>query len=478
MNLAMNPVGASLLAMAPVKTPPASDLRNAPTCGSGLARDEARPSTARFCTLLALALFCLNALADPQLKIQARLLPADGALVGGQVALQLDVLTDTWFTGAPTLPELKLDGARVLPPDGQADHLNQTLDGQAFTGMRFTYLITPTAAGGFDIPALTVRATPGQATAELSGQSQPLHFEAATPPGFLPGETPLVASALRLSQSVDKPDTPLKIGDSLTRRLTLQADDTLAMTLPPPELGEVAGLSRYPQPPQVSDLDDGRGHRLGGQRIDAVSYRIDTAGTHTLPAVVVKWWDSGTRQMRTAQVPAVTFEAGADSAYRPVFSIAEDLRRLGEGRLSVSTRWLGWLAALGALIGLGALARPALLRAYRGWQARRQARQLAWRQSADCAWQQIRPQLEHRPAQLSALYLWLRRCRGGLKLASASPGLQAVLRGCYGREPAVDPALDRLRRSLATLHSQADRQGAGPAPALRPLNPVHEKDFP
>ncbi|MFJ4193439.1 hypothetical protein [Pseudomonas sp. NPDC089534] len=475
---AAHPVGASLLAMAPVKTAPASAVRNAPSCGSGLARDEARPFAARLCTLLALALFCLNAFAVPQLKVQARVQPAEGAMVGGLVELQLDVLTDTWFTGAPVLPDLKLDGARVLPPDGQAEHLNQTVDGQAFSGMRFTYRITPTAARGFDIPALTVRVTPGQATAEMSGHSQPLHFAATPPPGFPPGETPLVASALRLSQSVAKPDAPLKVGDSLTRQLTLQADDALAMTLPPPELGDVAGLSRYPQTPQVSNLDDGRGRLLGGQRIDSVSYRIDRAGAYTLPAVEVKWWDTRARQIRTAQVPAVTFEATADSAYRPVFSITEDLQRLEENRMHVPTRWLGWLAAVGALIGLALLGRPALIRAQRAWQARKQARQAAWRQSPDCAWRQVQPQLEGRPAQLSALYLWLRRSRGGLKLASASPGLQAVLRGCYGREPAVDPALDRLRRSLTTLHSQTGNLRSEPVPALRPLNPVHEKDFP
>jgi hypothetical protein len=89
----------------------------------------------------------------------------------------------------------------------------------------------------------------------------------------------------------------------VTRQLTLQADDALAMALPVPPLGEVAGLSRYPQTPQVSRLDDGRGNVLGGQRIDAVTYRIDKAGAYTLPDIAVKWWDVKTQQSRTRKCP-------------------------------------------------------------------------------------------------------------------------------------------------------------------------------
>jgi hypothetical protein len=449
-------------------------------CGSWLASDEARSISTKLGTLLLSCLFTIQAFAaEPRLKIQAHLQPATGAMVGGLVELQIDVLTDTWFTSAPTLPDLKLEGALVTPPDGQAQHLNQTLDGQAFNGMRYSFLITPNVAQGFDIPPLTVKATPAQATGELSAQSPPLQFSATQPPGFKPGEAPLVASAVRFNQTVTNSSIALKVGDSITRQLTLQADGALAMALPIPALGDIEGLSRYPKTPQVSNLDDGRGNLLGGQRIDAVSYRIDDAGSYTLPAIEMKWWDSHTQQTRTAQVPAVTFTAAANSDYKPVFSIADDLKQLGHNnRLHFSTQWLTWLLVLGAVLVLGYLGRPAFLRARHQWQTQKQARHNAWLQSADYTWQQIPPQLTDRPAQLSAVYLWLRRRGSGLKLASLGPRLQTLLRACYGREPTEDQALDQLRQSLTTLHSQVQTRAAIKTPALRPLNPVHEKDFP
>ena len=449
------------------------------TCGSGLAREGAWPGNTIPGTLLLFLISATALAAEPELRVQASLQPANSAMVGSLVQLHLDVLTDTWFTNAPTLPDLKLPGALVMPPDGHAEHLNQTLDGQSFYGMRYSYLITPNVAQDFDIPALTVRVTPGQASVELSAQSQALHFTAAQPPGFAPGEAVLVAQGLRWTQNVINSATPLKVGDSLTRQLTLQADGALAMSLPTPSLGDVSGLSRYPKSPQVRTLDDGRGHFTGGQRIDSVTYRIDTEGHHSLPAIELKWWDASRQQTRTAQVPAVSFDAAGNSTYRPVFSITEDLKKLGQPhRLHLSGFTLGLLAVLlgGALLAW--LARPFVHRAYLDAMARRQARHSAWLACADYAWRQIPAQLDGQPPQLSALYLWTRRNRTGLKLTGFGPRLQAFLRACYGREPTKDQALHQLKESLTTLHSQAEHNKESVAPALRPLNPVHEKDFP
>ncbi|NUU38572.1 BatD family protein [Pseudomonas sp. C2B4] len=448
-------------------------------CGSEPAREYARSLTTYLGTLLLCLISTATLAAEPELRVQTRLQPTTAPMVGSLVELQLDILTDTWFTDAPTLPDLKLSGALVMPPDGHAEHLNQTLDGKSFNGMRFSYLITPNVAQDFEIPALTVRATPGQATTELSAQSQPLHFTAAQPPGFKPGEPVLVAQALRFTQNIIQPATPLKVGDSLTRQLTLQADGALAMSLPTPALGDVSGLSRYPKAPQVSTLDDGRGHFTGGQRVDSVTYRIDREGHHTLPAIELKWWDASSQQTRTVQVPAVDIDAVANSAYRPVFSISEDLKKLGQQhRLHLSGLALGLLALLLGVALLVWFARPLIHRVYLGWQARRRARHMAWLQSADYAWRQIPTQLDSKPPQFSALYLWTRRSRKGLKLTGLGPRLQALLRACYGREPTKDLALQQLKDSLTTLHSQVEPNQESVAPALRPLNPVHEKDVP
>lgn len=53
----------------------------------------------------------------------------------------------------------------------------------------------------------------------------------------------MVASGLRLKQIITNSATPLKVGDSVTRELTLQADGALAMALPIPTFSDVDGES-------------------------------------------------------------------------------------------------------------------------------------------------------------------------------------------------------------------------------------------
>ena len=297
---------------------------------------------------LALLMFVGLAQADePQLRVQARLVPGDAVVVGEAVQLQVDVLTDSWFTRGASLPELSLAGTDVMPPNGEAEHLSQTIQGQTFSGLRYTYRITPTQAQAFSIAPLTVRATPAQASHELSGQTPALTFRASLPEGFSPGEPVLAASALRLSQSLTPSGGPFKVGDSLTRSVTLQADGTPGLALPAPPLASVAGLGAYPQTPQVSNLDDGRGGFNGGQRIDRVRYRIEREGDFELPAIRVKWWDSVNRKTRFSELPAVTFKATASSSYTPVFSIVDDLKQMGQPtRLRLPAFWLVGAAVL------------------------------------------------------------------------------------------------------------------------------------
>lgn len=298
----------------------------------------------RLCWLLLLVTGPLWAV-EPQLRVQAQLVPGNDVVVGEQVLLRVDVLTDSWFTAAANLPPLQLPGARVQAPDGEAEHLNQVIEGKTFYGMRYRYRITPAVARTFEIPALTVQAQPGQATAPLSAQTAPLSFQATQPPGFDPGETVLVADGLRLTQTLTP--TPLKVGDTLTRTVTLQADNTPGLSLPPPGQAEVKGLRRYPQSPIISNLDDGRGHINGGQRIDRQVYRVEQAGHYQLPAISVKWWDSRNHRLQVTRVPEVSVEAQAASAYTPAFSIAEDLKQLGQhSRWQVSRHGLAWGTAL------------------------------------------------------------------------------------------------------------------------------------
>jgi hypothetical protein len=427
------------------------------------------------CALAACLLLATALRAEPQMRVQAQLLGEDTVVVGASLQLQVDVLVDSWFTAAPILPTLTLPGALVIAPGDSAQHLTLTLDGKPWYGMRYLYRIIPGQPGRFDIPSLIIRATPGQASAEQTAHTQALQFSARQPPGVAPGETLLVAQDVHLSQRLISAP-PLKVGDSLTREITLQAEGALSLSLPAPTLANVPGLRRYARDPHVSAIDDGRGNLLGGQRIDSVAYRIEQPGHYQLPAITLDWWDASSQQRRTARLPPLDLGSSVANSDRPVFSISDDLRTLGrQSPLHLSRHWLGSVAALLLLPVLFVMGQPWWRRGRTAWRQWRDARHNAWLHSADWAWAQIPAQLKQHPAQLSALYLWLHRTHQPRPTL-----LQPVLNELYGPAPQPEQGLLRLKSALPRLR-------ALPAPrqrpehqrhALQPLNPGREKDLP
>ncbi|WP_430293315.1 hypothetical protein [Pseudomonas sp. B1-22] len=435
--------------------------------------------------MLLLPLWSLAAEADdsaqPQVKVRSQLLPADSALVGGTLSLQVDLLVDTWFTAAPRLPKLTLAGAVVSEPGGEAEHLNEQIDGTAFFGLRFTYQITPQQAGSFEIPPLDIQVTPGQGSGPVMVRSPPQHFIARQPAGAGEGDPQrLVARQVTLNQTFKRSHQPLRVGDSVERHLHVEAAGAQAMLIPAPGFAEIGGLQRYVQPPSVRPLSDGRGGVSGGVRDDAVTYVVREAGTYQLPAIELHWWDAASGEARTASVPAMEIEAAAAAGYQAPFSITEDLRELGR---KTQVRIAGhWLLLLGALLLTGALGYlwscwgTALCDA---WKRRREVRHQAWLESPEYAWGKIRGQLTGTPPELGALYLWIRRTSGCREMNTHTRELSdavrkpllGFLRVRYGRERNASAsrqlvaALPELRQATAR-RSTASQEKYG----LKPLN--------
>ncbi|ARU87601.1 BatD family protein [Pseudomonas sp. M30-35] len=421
--------------------------------------------------------------AEPTLLVDSRLTPKNQVLVGGIVTLEVDLLVDTWFTSAPQLPKLELPGAVVSAPSSQATHLTQKRDGKTFFGLRFTYRITPQQAQTFDIPALSVQVQPGQGSKPQTVQTQAQKFSAVQPVGANDQEHVLVAEQVTYTQTIVRSHKPLRVGDSISRQLSVRAKGAQAMLIPAPELAEVNGLKQYVQTPNIQPMDNGRGDITGGIRTDTITYVVSEQGNYTLPAIELKWWDQA-GQPQIASIPKVTFKAQGESGYSGPFSISEDLRQLGQNtQLHIARHWLllSALILLAALIGY--FGRTYWNRGLQLFLQRRAARQQAWRDSPDFAWQQLQARLNDQTLAASELYRWVKRSADADTLQGASKNLPSHLRNqllillkasysanktALARASAQKQTLTKLRELFK--HSRTAPPAVG---TLKPLNPKH-----
>ncbi|WP_195844727.1 BatD family protein, partial [Bordetella pertussis] len=230
----------------------------------------------------------------PPLRVTARLPAGAQAQAGATLRLELDVMTTTWFTQPPRLPALTLPGVMVTPPSGEGELVRAEHNGVAYSGLRYTYLLSPTAAGQVQVPALAVSAEVGPGKTPASASSAPLSFTV----GGAAGAQPAPHGALTVSQDFALAPDPLVAGGRVTRSITQRAEGVQAMLLPPAPLADAPGFKRYAREPEVTTLTDGRGGFVGGQRIDRADYVAEQAGELSLPAVTLAWRDGAGGQPR------------------------------------------------------------------------------------------------------------------------------------------------------------------------------------
>ena len=246
--------------------------------------------------------------APPAVKVRAKLQPASGIMAGQPVYLVVDVLSNTWFESAPEFPEMSVPGAVVLPPEELGTNFSERGEGVNWAGQEKRYVIFPMTAGEFEVPAVTVSVQPadpgGKATPTRVLNTAPLRFTAELPQQAAEAglQSVLTAQSLTAVQTWSRRDWKnLKLGDAVKRHVVFTVTGTVPMTIPPLVFEGPAGVSVYPEQPEVAGHVE-RGS-YGGTRTETASYVFGREGAVTIPALTVYWWDLGARILRKVELP-------------------------------------------------------------------------------------------------------------------------------------------------------------------------------
>ena len=182
--------------------------------------------------------------------------------VGQAVALTVEVIVPTWFTSPPVFPQPEIKNAVTLSPEGAVNFVLQS-GGKTFSAQSRRYLIYPQAAGGYAVQSLKVAVSyvlpDGKPSPVQLVAAAAVRFEAHVPPGAAGAKYFLTTTGFQLTQSLSRKPDDLKVGDSLTRTITMVAENTVGISLPPLSFEAPAGVRVYPGVPKVA------GDRRAGQ---------------------------------------------------------------------------------------------------------------------------------------------------------------------------------------------------------------------
>ncbi|OBT30763.1 BatD family protein [Vibrio splendidus] len=232
--------------------------------------------------------------------------------VNEQVILNIEVATPRWLTGGTRMGSIEIPNVIAMQRNQLATNYTERVNGTTWSRQRWEVTLYPMTSGEFVIPTVPVRvqvSAPDGSNVGGTLYTQPIKFEASLPSGLLNDESPwFSATNVDVDQRWQRSNEELKVGDAITRTVTIKAKDSLSVLLPDVLNNEsTQQYQAYPQPNRLDDTQDRGNYR--SSRIEETVYVIQQGGEFTLPEFVFQWWDSKNQRIENVVIKGNVFEA-------------------------------------------------------------------------------------------------------------------------------------------------------------------------
>lgn len=232
--------------------------------------------------------------------------------VNEQVILNIEVATPRWLTGGTRIGSIEIPNVIAKQRNQLATNYTERVNGTTWSRQRWEVTLYPMTSGEFVIPNVPVRiqvSAPDGSNVGGTLYTQSIKFEASLPSGLLDNESPwFSATEVDTEQQWQRSSENLKVGDAITRTVTIKAKDSLSVLLPDVLNNEsTQQYQAYPQPNRLDDTQDRGNYR--SSRIEETVYVIQQGGEFTLPEFSFQWWDSKNQRLETVVIKGNVFEA-------------------------------------------------------------------------------------------------------------------------------------------------------------------------
>lgn len=244
----------------------------------------------------------------PAARLETRLERPAKIWIGQRLHLDITLYTRGTFTGVPHFALPDESGMLILADDTHPLLGSSTLEGTGYLTKQYTITLLPLRAGDLTVPAFEVSfdyRDANQTTKSITLPTTAQRFRVLPVPGTDPA-LPLITTS-HLEWKDDWKPTPGKarVGDAVTRVVSLTAEGLPGMVLPPLQIAHSDGVAAYPDPPRV-ETRTARGD-FTGQREERHTYIFERPGRQTLTTRPVQWWDPANETLHAVVLDPVTY---------------------------------------------------------------------------------------------------------------------------------------------------------------------------
>lgn len=269
-------------------------------------------------------------------------------VVNEQVMINVEVMTDTWFTKGTYIHRFDIDNAMVLSNSMSTVNSTERLNGKVYSKQHWQIETYPLTSGIFEVPKIEIDIVTKGSHGHLphSLVTPPLRFNVKSNTDVtMPNNeqsSPSLANRIAVGHNVqlsqdwnithqysgEYSDGRLEVGDSIERIVSITAEDTVGMLLPEmlsPLSEQDESFLVFPVIKKTQD-EVNRGLRQASQ-IEIATYVVKQAGEVILPAISLNWWDPHSQIMRVLTLPEKSWKvshtlASFWEAYNKTFLVA------------------------------------------------------------------------------------------------------------------------------------------------------------
>lgn len=254
-----------------------------------------------------------------------------------------------------SLTEPSLTGAEINQI-GQDTESETIINGRRYRVIERTYSINPQQSGEF---ILTSPMFSGEIMVQSTRRSNFLSFGETRAISVLGDEIPvtirpipakfdghwLPSEFLSLHQDWQPSANEYKVGEPITRTLTLTAVGVAKEQLPDMSFNLPQGLKVYPDQAELhASINSGR---LTSQSVRNFALVASAPGEYTLPEITIPWWNTVTNKMEIARLPSETIivkpSSEAANNFNPDANSQLPANNHTKQIIITQSSWLQWL---------------------------------------------------------------------------------------------------------------------------------------
>lgn len=192
------------------------------------------------------------------------------------------------------------------------------IDGREYEVVENRFAYFPQKSGTFVIPPAELNATIavggngfldpflGMMGKQIRRLSNGIEITVKPKPDTYPSNAPwLPTTQLSIEETIRPDKQDFKVGEPITRIVTLEAAGVAPSLLPPMPVPDGEGFKVYPEPADTRGLPDANG--VSSRRIETHAYIPTRAGTLQLPAIEITFWNTQTDRLDKAVLAARSF---------------------------------------------------------------------------------------------------------------------------------------------------------------------------